>query len=446
VTKIARSTGFVKRIGELHPCEFLYSLLISAVNGHGETLSGLLDIAQSTVSRTALHKRFNEASVEFMQAVLGKVLQQLWRPSRCAEGKGILKKFKRVVIHDSSGWNLRDGLGELFPGSGGKGSSAGCKLQLGFDILSGLFQDITLTSGKKSDQGHSKYLVDNAKARDLWLFDLGYFALRTLEKFEELGAYFLCKLFPGVGLFEERNGKLVSIDIIKVLRKVDKQGLDCFETRVLLGTNNLCVRLIAEKLPEEEKRRRIQKLKKGRARSGRTNKGRTLSTRSRVMAGWNLYITNASAGMLPARSVGSLYRVRWSIELVFKQLKSLLKLHKSNHENQYRLACEIYAKLIVAALTLVSHARLQNALDPKLKKELSIEKMFKTLQRRSQAFKDFLYRGVTSATKFLLEFYQTVIARCTKERSPKKPTTLQRLDFATKKRRKFENLGLRAYA
>ena len=55
----------------------------------------------------------------------------------------------------------------------------------------------------------------------------------------------------------------------------------------------------------------------------------------RVIALWNpvtkrhvLFLTNANVKKLPLHSIGRIYRLRWQIELIFKELKSFTQLRK----------------------------------------------------------------------------------------------------------------------
>ena len=55
----------------------------------------------------------------------------------------------------------------------------------------------------------------------------------------------------------------------------------------------------------------------------------------RVIALWNpltkkhiLFLTNANLKKLPLRTIGQIYRLRWQIELTFKELKSFTELRK----------------------------------------------------------------------------------------------------------------------
>src|SRR5881296_3075993 len=81
------------------------------------------------------------------------------------------------------------------------------------------------------------------------------------------------------------------------------------------------VRLVAFRLSEESAGRHRAAL-----REAQRKQGRLPTTDALELAGWLILITNAPADKLPAQAMSYLYRVRWQIELVFKQCKSVLRL------------------------------------------------------------------------------------------------------------------------
>lgn len=63
---------------------------------------------------------------------------------------------------------------------------------------------------------------------------------------------------------------------------------------------------------------------------------------------------------LPTQALSYLYRVRWQIELVFKQCKSVWRLNVTLARlNPFRVQCEIWARLIAAVVSFAWHAHLQ---------------------------------------------------------------------------------------
>ncbi|MCP5007930.1 MAG: transposase, partial [Planctomycetes bacterium] len=137
-------------------------------------------------------------------------------------------------------------------------------------------------------------------------------------------------------------------------------------------------RLICLRVGEEVTNKRRMKLKKE-----ATKKGRVPGAQSLELAGWTMMITNVPEKWIPSEMLWRIYSIRWQIELLFKQFKSILQVHHSNTGNVYRLKCEIYGKLIMA--TIIS--RIHGAINAKLwnadKRELSMDKFYKRMQERA---------------------------------------------------------------
>ena len=139
-----------------------------------------------------------------------------------------------------------------------------------------------------------------------------------------------------------------------------------------MGKNKTAARVVAIKIPDEELQRRIIKLRKQAKR-----KKRTPSAQRIFLAGWNFFITNAPEDKLPGKQIYPLYRLRWSVEILFKQFKSQLQIHTWNHANTFRLQCEIYSTLIVSVLISYAHGLIQHTLWKEDCSECSVEKTFK---------------------------------------------------------------------
>jgi len=87
---------------------------------------------------------------------------------------------------------------------------------------------------------------------------------------------------------------------------------------------------------------------------------------------WDLYVTNIPSEKLPTESVGTLYSVRWQIELVFKAAKSFIGLSLICGKRSPRVLCQIYGRLIVLVLTLFLFGRFRQRMWQKKRRELSL--------------------------------------------------------------------------
>lgn len=126
--------------------------------------------------------------------------------------------------------------------------------------------------------------------------------------------------------------------------------------------------------------------------------------------------------------VFSLYRLRWQIELVFKQLKSVLRIHLSNTAKEYRLKCEILGKLIMAVIIHSIHSSLNATLWTTQKKEVSFDKLYKRIQERAFSFLQGILHNVVTAIRQFLREIDNLLSSCIKTRQPSRKSTLELLE------------------
>lgn len=415
---MAKKTGFIKRKRKFSAFEFVLLMTIGLTAMVHPSLSGMVDAIRAKIGRVALHLRFTAQAAEFLLACLEMVLKHCVCPDRITPSA--LNAFRRVLIFDSSSWDINPGLKHVLPGFGGGASDANCKLQAGYEYKSGSLGFFEVTEGIKPDQAYSKSLVDFVEKNDLMLTDLGYFKLSVFQKLFEKEAYFLSKLLIGTTL---RNADtLEKIDLGATLHSFDGNIL---EMDVIMGNDKHQVpcRLIGLRVTEQVANTRRRKLRKE-----AEKKGRTPSQNQLALCDWTLFVTNATAEMLPFNIVHSLYRLRWQIELVFKQLKSVLRIHSSHTTKIYRLKCELYGKLIMAVIIHGIHSSLNSNMWLTKKREVSFDKLYKRIQERAFHLLQNLLISVFSAVKQFLREINRLANACIKTRQPSRKTTLELLE------------------
>lgn len=415
---MAKTTGFIQRQRKFSAFEFVLLMTIGQTSMIHPSLSGMVEAVRSRISRVALHLRFTAQSVEFLLACLRMVLESSVRPAGITPIA--LDAFNRVHIFDSSGWDIDPKLKPVLPGSGGGASDANCKLQAGYEYKSGRLGFFTLTEGIKPDQAYSSRLVDFVEKGDLTLTDLGYFKLSVFKELTAKGAYFLSKLLIGTTLLNADTSE--KIDLSATLRSFVGNTL---EISVIMGNDKHPVpcRLIgfrATKQVADARRRKLRKEAK--------KKGRTPGKHHLARCDWTLFVTNAPSEILPVTMVFSLYRLRWQIELVFKQLKSVLRIHLSNTAKEYRLKCEILGKLIMAVIIHSIHSSLNATLWTTQKKEVSFDKLYKRIQERAFSFLQGILHNVVTAIRQFLREIDNLLSSCIKTRQPSRKTTLELLE------------------
>ncbi len=415
---MAKVTGFIKRKRKFSAFEFVLLMVVGQMSMVHPSLSGMVEAVRAKISRVALHLRFTAQAAEFLLACLKMVLEYSVCPARITPSA--LDVFKRVHIFDSSSWDINPSLKQVLPGSGGGASDANCKLQAGYEYKSGSLGFFAVTEGIKPDQAYSNRLVDFVEKDDLMLTDLGYFKLSVFQALTAKGVYFLSKLLIGTTL---RNaGTSEKIDLGATLRSFVGNIL---EMNVIMGNDKHHVpcRLIGLRVTKQVANARRRKLRKE-----AEKKGRTPSKNHLALCNWTLFVTNASSEILPINIVLSLYRLRWQIELIFKQLKSVLRVHSSNTTKEYRLKCEIYGKLIMAVLIHGIHSSLNANMWTTRKMEISFDKLYKRIQERAFSLLQNMLLTVATAVKHFLREINCLAIACIKIRQPSRKTTLELLE------------------
>jgi hypothetical protein len=380
------------------------------------SLGGMADAMKAMLSRQALHQRFTQAAVAFMQGCLERMLRRL--SVEAVVCTPLLQLFKRVLMLDSSSWDVAPALRHLLPGSGGSASAANCKVQVCLDYLTGLICFVQSTAGTRPDNTSVDPVLEMLQPQDLLLFDLGYFRLKTFRRIVDMGAFFLSRLCAQVTLCDAGTG--TPIDLCTWLRTT------CANTccrQVMLGPaagTQVTCRLICLRVAAHiaEQRRRTMK-------RNAVKKGHTCSQRHLMLAEWTLLITNVPESWWPVEALWSLYSLRWQIELLFKRLKSTLAIDHTNTANVHRLHCQLYGTLILAALMQHLYATLNNDLWNARKEQLSPDKLFKRLQERASMLAQLLIASQAAGLRYLRQSIHDILPNCIKRRQPSRRSSLE---------------------
>ena len=420
----AKSTGFIKRQRGLSAKDFLVLMTIGQLGIKHPSLAAMVDAIKGRISREALHQRFSESAVKYMQTCARHVLKQKIGQARAIK-TNLLKPFNRVMIVDSSSWDVDPQLADIFPGSGGSASAANCKLQAFYEYKRGELSFFEITAGTRSDAGYTHQLSDHVQAKDLLLTDLGYFCLETFHDIDAKGAFFLSRFSVGTVLFDARTG--CPIELSRMLKSLSGNA---YQFSVVMGSKKstrVSCRLICLRVSEQianERRRRLRK--------GAKKKGRTPSQLHLALCDWILMVTNIPESWLPAEMVRPFYSLRWQIELLFKQIKTVLSIDHTNTGNVYRLQCEMYGKLIMAVFIHRIHAVFNGQLWNLRHREVSMDKLYKRIQERAFVILRFILISVTTACDYLATEIPRLIKNCTKCHQLSRKTSLEILEYGLK--------------
>lgn len=335
VTAMARQTGFVLR--ELRKLDL--AALVKAWLGLAGTgmptleriLGGMTLLGHERYSKQALSKHLRKPSSQFFASVLMAVL---WSDAYRVFRQGRLQISGRLWVQDSTTIALPDRFATDFPGSVNQSrrTLSQLKLQCVFDLGKLELAQFSLSGFTRNDQAAAGDILAIAKAGDL-----GYFSLSAFAAFREQSIHFLSRYRHLISLFDPLTHKPLALP--QLLKKQPRLDIS-----VCLDSDLIPVRLVALPVPPEiANRRRRQAYRDCRAHPAKE---------SLFLMGWNLFITDLSASACPPKLIAEIYRIRWTIEIIFKAWKSCLCLERLNTHSRGMLRFSVLSQLLLCALTL----------------------------------------------------------------------------------------------
>jgi hypothetical protein len=339
---LARDTGFCRRQRKLTGSCFAQTLVFSLLENPAATLDDFADNAAkhlaTDVSPQAFDQRFTEAAACFLQELFLEAFNRSFDSARPAV-LPFLRRFNGVYLRDATLVCLPAALARYFPGRGGvhaaHGAAAALKLVFEAELTTGLLTEVSLQAGLDNDK-LSEVAGQPLPPGALLLEDMGFLSGARLQHYIDQGVYVVTRIPAWTAVFAEKGPRL---DLVKELRKTKSWR---YERRVrILHQHQVSVRLLAVRVPEAESRQRQQ-----RVRREAQQRGRPVSQKKLDLCEWNILVTNAPASLLGAEQACVVRRVRWQIELVFKVFKSEGHIDETRSQQQWRVLCELYAKLL----------------------------------------------------------------------------------------------------
>lgn len=410
IERLSRETGFVQRESKLQGLDFFLLCVFAHQKSPSISLEGLcgeLISKNVMISKQSLQDRFNNRSVEFMQKLVGEVLsKKLINPQAI-----ITTNFRRILIGDSTVFQLPEAFANKYRGSGGGASSSAIKIQYQYDLLTHEIVALVNQGGTCPD---CKCQPDDLKANDLRLEDLGYYKLDRLRQIDQAGAFFVSRYKFGTKAYVEEAKHYEELDLLKILPTLKVNQI--MSIQVYLGEKEMFpVRLIVEKVPKkiaDEKRRKLK--------SDKQNKRKSLSKERLAFCDMNVYITNTDEQQLPAEKVKQCYGLRWQIEIIFKVWKSIFHLDQVKPMRIERFECLHYGRLILIILTTNLFQYFRLSVYIKANQELSELKTFQAIVRVLIEKYNSLVKSKYSLARAINDILKIIVNTCKKDQRKNK--------------------------
>ena len=393
---LARQTDFIQRSSsKLSGKDFVELMTTEMLEDPAVSLEGLCDVLvdlnpQAQMTPQALHQRLNPYAVTYLQEVFQWALRQQLEPVCERLPLGALSSFGRVLLEDSTQCRLHEKLAEAFKGSGGSASSSAVKIDLIYDVLHYALLEMHLSDGTAADQGRALAIVTHLRAGDLVMRDLGYLSLESLRQIDAHEAWYLSRLSKGVDVYLDAHAETRALALVPYLQQHYGDAA-VVDLPVSLGQERVSCRLLAYRLSEDVVKQRQRK-----AHEETRKKGRMLTQEYCNWLAFGLYITNVSQQIWPSKVVGTIYRLRWQVELTFKNWKSLLYIHILKGTRPERIKCILYGRLITIVMIALVSSYVSWYIEDYLQREISIAKLINWLKRKSR-FAKAIHAGTLDA-------------------------------------------------
>jgi hypothetical protein len=384
----ARHVGFIQRAtSRVEGDDFVKLLTTEVIALPAISLAGMCDVLRrinpkADMSPQALSERINsKGAVDYLKEVLRFAVEENLEMAWERISPHLLAPFKRVFLEDSTVMSLHEKLAGKFKGTGGKASKAALKINFIFDLKSHAIHELSVTGGNVPDQSRAAHVVDQLEKGDLVIRDLGYFSTGSLAAIDTIEAFYLSRVLKGVGI----RPSAAAVDIVEYLDK-EFAHQNMMDLDIHLGQDKLPCRLVAYRAPEAVVNERIRK-----ANASAKKKGRQLSDAHKQWLRFTLFVTNVSRDTWLPDVVGTIYRIRWQIELTFKAWKSLCHIHIIKGQRSERIECLIYGRLIAIVLITIIYGFCSWYSDNKIQREACLHKVVEWLKRRERLSKAVLF-------------------------------------------------------
>lgn len=364
----------------------LYDATSEGIKSYNQMAIELRSTHGVDISVQGIDQRFNSGAQKYIQELIGEQLSN--QISQSIEG-GWAKHFNRVMIKDSTKFDLPKSLWEKLPGFGGYASKAGACIQYEFNLKSGEVNDLSIHPAKRPDNKDAMQTIGLVRPGDLTIRDLGYFVLDYFKQIEKAGAFFLSRLNTKILVFQKNGYKFEEIDFAELNQKMKAGNIKRLEQKVYIGEKEkFPVRLIIELVPEEVVATRMQKVNKY-----NKKKGHQTGEEYKKRAHFNLFITNIPEDMLDDEAIVKTYKIRWQVELIFKTWKSIFGLDNIGQMKYERLMCFLNIRLLLIMVNWEMFMIERAYQYKQTGKLLSVRKCMQTLKDNSAKLRGILTNG-----------------------------------------------------
>ena len=339
----ARECGIVERDRDIDIRMLVWTLAVGFAVG-GETRS-IADYRRAynaatnqSIVASSFYDRFTENLHDLLSQLLEHALDEVAVPHHVSPE---FDRFKDVVAADATIFRLQQLLSEF---EATHEDASGVMLYLVHNVT----EQSVISDEITDETTHESTLFETGfwmRGR-LFLLDLGFFKYRRFALIDENDGFFLSRL--------KRSSNPLITNAAQTLRgnSIDIEGEQVFDV-----VGDLHRQYIDVDVEVSFKRREYNN-----TRSTDSKQFRVVGVLVADTDNYHLYLTNLPRGKFSPSQIAILYRARWEVELLFRELKSRYALEKFNTSKEHIVKIQITAALLTLVVSrailriLVDHA------------------------------------------------------------------------------------------
>ncbi|WP_273836867.1 IS4 family transposase [Halococcus sp. PRR34] len=323
----AEELGVVERDGKLQIPALVWAFVFGFAAGESRTLAGFRRAYNSTadevLSPGGFYQRLTPLFAEYLCDLVERSLDEVAVPHTVSEE---FSRFRDVIIADGTVLRLHQFLAEEYEGR--KEEQAGARLHLLHNATDRTIERFSVTDEKAHDS--TAFDTGSWLKGRLVLFDRAYFKFRRFALIDENDGYFVSQLKSSsnpviTAELREWRGRAIPLegehvyDIVEDLQRkyIDVEVEVSFQRREYAGTQ-----------------------------SWDTKRFRVVGVRVEDADDYQLYITNLSRESFLPADIATLYRCRWEVEVLFRELKTQYELDEFDTSKKHVVEVLLYAALL----------------------------------------------------------------------------------------------------
>lgn len=323
----AKSSQFMQRIRGIQPLQLVTSLVAAFSQGNTASIADLLrqfngmQLSEDDfVAYKPFHNQLRKPGFATFMAQLARQTMPLLIKQYQGQIPSKFQRFERILLHDGSSFAIHDKLKDEFPGRFHTVSPAAVECHVTMSLLEQTPVSMTIAADTISE--HDFRPAATQLQGQLLLADAGYLDQAYYHEIDQHSGFYLVRgkksLNPTIAEARNQHGRLLPKLAGKKLKAVDRRTNRSDVLDMVVRSGKFRYRIIRRWFAPEQR--------------------------------FVLWLTNLPREEFSATDIMLLYRCRWQIELLFKELKSHTNLRKFNTEQKAIVEGLIWTSLLTLLL------------------------------------------------------------------------------------------------